>query len=350
MHPATLTARTARTGLFALVLSALAACGDPPAFVGPDYPTRAAAKQDVAPSAPVLVASLPSAVGNTQGSGVGPGGALFVTDPYGGRVLRVDPQTGAVTPFASGLPTGFGGAADVAFIGQTAYVLVTLVGPDVGGNDIVGVYRVDGPTSFTIIADIGAFAQANPPETEFFVPTGVQFAIEPFRGGFLVTDGHHNRVLRVTLDGEVSELIALGNVVPTGLTVAGNTIYMAEAGPLPHLPADGRVVAFTPESTSPAVVAAGARLAVDVERGRGRTLFALSMGVWAGTVEGDPPQPNTGALVRVNADGTFTTVVGGLDRPTTFEIIDNSAYIVMLDGEVWRIDDIAGPPFRAADR
>ena len=33
--------------------------------------------------------------------------------------------------------------------------------------------------------------------TDFFVPTGVQYALEPYRGGFLVTDGHHNRVLRV---------------------------------------------------------------------------------------------------------------------------------------------------------
>lgn len=64
------------------------------------------------------------------------------------------------------------------------------------------------------------------------------------------------------------KLIALGNVVPTGLAVSGHTIYMAEAGPLPHLPADGRVIAFTPEATSPTVVATGARLAVDVERRR----------------------------------------------------------------------------------
>ena len=90
---------------------------------------------------------------------------------------------------------------DVAFIGKTAYVLVTLVGPDVGGDDVVGIYRVDGPDSFTVIADIGAFALANPPSTPFDVPTGLQFALDIYRGGFLVTDGHHNRVLQVTLDG-----------------------------------------------------------------------------------------------------------------------------------------------------
>ena len=47
---------------------------------------------------------------------------------------------------------------DVEFIGNTAYVLVTLVGTDVGGNDVVGIYRVDDSDSFTVVADIGAFA------------------------------------------------------------------------------------------------------------------------------------------------------------------------------------------------
>ena len=73
-----------------------------------------------------------------------------MTEGAAGRVSRVDPRTGDITTFASGLPesvVGIGGAIDVAFIGRTAYVLVTLVGPDVGGDpeDKVGIYRVDGP-------------------------------------------------------------------------------------------------------------------------------------------------------------------------------------------------------------
>ena len=123
---------------------------------------------------------------------------------------------------------------DVAFIDGTAYALVTGVGPDLGGSDIVGIYRVDGPNSFTVVADIGAFSMAHPPATAVLLPTGFQYAIETFRGGFLVTDGHHNRVLRVTRDGEITELIAFGNIVPTGLAVSGNTVYMAQAGPIPH--------------------------------------------------------------------------------------------------------------------
>jgi hypothetical protein len=165
---------------------------------------------------------LSSGLEGGSGSTIGPGGALYVTEAIAGRISRVDPATGAVTTFASGLPERIaptGGAMDVVFIGSTAYALVTLVGPDVGGNDVVGIYRVDGPDTFTVIADIGAFSLANPPDTDFFVPTGVQYAIEAYRGGFLVTDGHHNRVLHVTRDGLVSEFMAFGNIVPTGLAV-----------------------------------------------------------------------------------------------------------------------------------
>src|SRR5919198_794019 len=137
----------------------------------------AAKTPPAAPTATLLVTGLEE----LQGSAVGPGGALFVTAPLAGSIWRVDPKTGAVTLFASGLPARIpgldfigSGVVDVAFIGGTAYALVTGVGPDLQGHDVVGIYR---------------------PATDFFVPTGFQYAIEPFRGGLLVTDGHHNRVL-----------------------------------------------------------------------------------------------------------------------------------------------------------
>jgi hypothetical protein len=288
----------------------------------------------------------------SQGSAVGPGGDLFVTANLTGSIWRIDPKTGARTLYATGLPPrnpapDFQGAGvtDVAFIGSTAYALVTGVGEDLGGSDIVGIYRVDGPTSSTVVADIGAWSIANPPIPAFFVPTGVQYAIEPYRGGFLVTDGHHNRVLRVTLDGDITEVIAFEDVVPTGLAVSGNAVYLTEAGPIPHLPQNGKVMALDVKSGTATEVASGVRLAVDVEFGRGRTLFALSQGFWDGPFEGAPANPNTGALMRVNDDGTVTTVASGLDRPTSVEIIGNTAYVITLGGEVWTVDNIAGPPY-----
>jgi hypothetical protein len=243
---------------------------------------------------------------------------------------------------------GLGGPIDVAFIGKTAYVLVTLVSPDVGGSDVDGIYRVDGPDSFTVVANIGAFNLDNPPTIPFpfFVPTGVRYALQTYRGGFLVTDGHLNRVLRVTRDGDVSVFIAFDDVVPTGLAVWGNTVYMAEAGPVPHLPENGKVVAFGPKSPTANEVASGAPLLVDVQFGRGRLLYALSQGPGVvGAPPGSPAQPDSGALVKVNADGTLSVVAAGFNLPSSLEFIGNTAYVVTLTGEIWRIDDVSGPPF-----
>ena len=301
-------------------------------------------KKGAVPASPQLLATgLEGALGST----IGPGGALYVAESAAGRISRIDPKTGDVTTFASGLPFTIvgGGVYDVAFLGGTAYALVTFVGPDVGGSDTVGIYRIDGPDSHTIIADIGAFAFANPPNTDFFVPTGVQYSIQTYYGAFLVADGHHNRVLHVTRDGEITEFKTFSNIVPTGLAVSGNTVYMAEAGPVPHLPEDGKVVSFGPNWSPVTTVASGARLLVDVEFNTAVTLFALSQGFWDGENEGDPAEPNTGSLVKVNHDGTFTIVTDGLDRPTSLEFIKNTAYIVTLAGEVWIIKDVPGPPF-----
>src|SRR5688500_8254647 len=160
---------------------------------------------------------LVSGLKELQGSTVGPDKALYVTAPLDGTIWRVNPKTGAFTAFTTGLPKRNpdpfyqgAGVIDVAFRGWTAYALVTGVATDLGGQDIVGIYRVDGPNSFTVIADLGAWSIDNPPVPYFFVPTGFQYSFESYRDGFIVTDGHHNRILYVTLGGEITEMITFG--------------------------------------------------------------------------------------------------------------------------------------------
>ena len=41
--------------------------------------------------------------------------------------------------------------------------------------------------------------------------------------------------------------------------------------------------------------------------------------------------------MKVNGDGTFTVIEDGLDRPTSLEFIGNTAYVVTLAGEIWKI-------------
>jgi sugar lactone lactonase YvrE len=305
---------------------------------------------------PGLKEQLVTGLEELQGSTVGPDKALYVTAPLAGTIWRVDPKTGAVTPFTTGLPKRIpglyylgSGVVDVAFRGGTAYALVTGVAPDLDGHDIVGIYRVDGPDSYTIMADIGAWSIAHPPVPAFFVPTGFQYAMEPYRDGFIVTDGHHNRVLYVTLNGEITEVIAFADVVPTGLAVRGNTIYVTQAGPIPHLPENSKLMSLSLKSPAATEVASAAGLNVglfvDVEFGRGNTLYTLAQGNWDGPFEGAPALPNTGALLKLNPDGTFSVITDGLNQPTSVEFIGNNAYVVSLAGEIWEIDNVSQPPY-----
>jgi sugar lactone lactonase YvrE len=308
----------------------------------------ASAAEDSAESPDPLVTGLEGA----SGSAVGPDGALYVTEGQAGRVSRVDPQSGETTTLIEGLPPAvlpIGGAVDVAFVDGTAYVLVTMVGADlpveVETPGVVGIYRVDGPDSFTVVADIGAWSIANPSESEVAIPSGVHYALDPHQGGFLVSDGHHNRVLFVTLDGQVSEMMAFGNIVPTGLAVAGETVYMAEAGPNPHLPEDGKIVQIGPEASMATEVASGAPLLVDVEIGSDGVLYALAQGNFPeGADDGAPATPNTASLVAVNEDGAFSVVADGLNQPTSLEFIGNTAYVVTLSGEVRTLAGVLGSP------
>ena len=88
----------------------------------------------------------------------------------------------------------------------------------------------------------------HPPEPAFFVDTGVQFALETYRDGFLVTDGHHNRVLWVDRHGSIDEIATFANVVPTGLETAFDGVFVTQMGPIPHRPEDGKVVALRPRT------------------------------------------------------------------------------------------------------
>ena len=311
------------------------------------FPSAAAGKRH--PPAPAVTElatfTAPTCTGTCgSGSTIGPDGALYVTDGQRGQVLRVDTRSGTVTPFAAGLPLmntppGIGGAIDVAFVGHTAYVLVANVGPFFGEpNEIAGIYRVRRNGSAAPVADIGAWATANPPRNvDFVLPGGVQYAMEPYLGGFAVTDGHHDRVLYVRHDGQVREL-AVGTVVPTGLAAAGPALFVGLAGPVPHPPEAGKVVAITPWSR-PVEIASGAPLVVDVEFGPDHRLYALAQGIWVPPGNaGAPASPNTGSLTRVDRHGRLTPVAAALDRPTSVAFSRRSAFVVTLTGKVLRID------------
>jgi len=132
-----------------------------------------------------------------------------------------------------------------------------------------------------------------------------------------------------------------GNIVPTGLAVSGNRVYMAEAGPIPHLPPDGKVsrsgpVRRPPRRSPPARHCWSTWSSAAIRRSSlSRRASA------AGGPPATPATPNTGSLLRVNRDGTLTVISGPIrsaQRRSSF--IGSTAYIVTLPGEIWTIDGV----------
>jgi hypothetical protein len=345
-----LTTQSRPTGIGKRLMTTAAAL----ALLMPAFAVRAGDNQPLGPQ-PGEVRLLASGLMGTIGSTIGPDGALYVAEGAVGRITRIDRSTGKATTFAEGLPAavpgvGLGGAMDVAFVGTTAYVLVSVVDSAVGGHQKDGIYRVDDRYHSTLLVDLGTWSANNPPDPivpfNYFLPDGVQFALQPIEDGFLVSDGHLNRVLHVSKDGtEITVLKQFNDIVPTGLAKSGGTVFLAELGPVPELPANGMVVSFALSDTHPLApahkVASGVSMIVGTKFGAHGKLYALSQGIApAGIQPGAPASPNTGRLLRVNYDGTFTILVDKLDRPASLNFVCNTAYILTLTGEVWEVKDV----------
>lgn len=289
--------------------------------------------------------TIASGVDGASGSTIGPDGALYVTESQTGQILRIDPVSGERSVFATGLPVAIapiGGPMDIEFDGDTAYVLVSLVGEFFGSTDPSGIYRMDGPDQWTVIADLGQWAIDNPPTDglEFEITTGVHYAMASFRDGFVVSEAHHNKLVHVTTAGEITLLEEYGNTVPSGLAIDGDRVLVAMSGPTPHLPEDGQIIAHDAAAGSSTRVAAGGPLLVDVEVGDDGAVYGLAQGFFTpGQDAGAPADPGTGELMVVDGD-TLETVASGLDRPTSVEIVGEDAFIVQMTGDVVRLDGI----------
>ena len=158
-----------------------------------------------------------------------------MTDGSVGEVLRID-RDGGVSAYATGSPPkafqeqDIGGPVDVAFIGRTAYVLVTLVsGYDSSARcSVPNTVWGPGGEERSVSHRAGRHPHAGRRHRPVVdrQPTGAGVlrrhgcsvrVRSPTWVIFLVTDGHHNRVLWVSRHGAIHEIATFGNVVPTEL-------------------------------------------------------------------------------------------------------------------------------------
>lgn len=277
--------------------------------------------------------------GDAEGPAGPEGGALH--NGFTGRVSKIDPGTGERTTVVDGLPSAASdqgeaiGVADVKFIGTNLYVLITHGGAAWGFDDwSTGIYRIGSGGNLSLVADIGAFNEANPTEA---ISSGAQADVEaggnPYsmivrNGIFYVSDGNHNRLLKVTTGGAVSGVAEFpDHPVSTGVADTGSgPFYVAYLGKGPFLPDAGKVVSVDPSSGAITELASGVAMLTDVQKHANGQLYALQFN--------DPQKagaaffaPGTGSVQKVNADGTMTTLIAGLSFATDMIFDGDTAYI-----------------------
>ena len=289
------------------------------------------------------------------GIAVGPDEQLYVTNADDGTVVRVDPSSGDATVIGTGLPKqviGIGGATDVAFVGDQLFALVSLAGADVEAPDsVMGVYRLGDDGAFELFADLGTWSAEHPPaDTDFFLPQGVQYSMDAWEGGLLVTDTHLGRIVEVDADGEMSEYYAFESTdaVPIGIDTSNGKVTLCTPGPIPHAP-QSSVIYELRDGTHENIAGWGSGydgatgLILDIEHGPDDQLFAVLQGTWSleptDENEGLPADAKTGELVVVD-DGEFHTIATGLDQPTAVDVVGDTAFVVTLTGTIVKVDGV----------
>ena len=274
---------------------------------------------------------------------VEPVGPYTAGDPTG-RVSSISPD-GVRTTVVDGLPSSqtsmamgglVSGASDVAFIGDTLYVLLAGAGCSHGVKETPNaILRVNDDGSTTQIADLSAFLQANPvknPQPADFEPDGTPYSLIAVDGNLYVIEPNHGELDKVTPDGAISRVIDIsasaGHIVPTAVVYHDDEFYI---GNLSIFPVTAGAAGITEVSSDGEYLkqTLGLSMVTGVAFDENGQLYALE----SSTVDQSMPTPGTGKVVRIDLDtGDIEEVVSGLSLPTAMTFGPDGALYVSNNG------------------
>jgi sugar lactone lactonase YvrE len=270
--------------------------------------------------------------------------------PYTGgftsRISKIS-QNGTRTTVVGGLPSSqtnpmlgglTSGVADVQFIDGKLYGMEAGAGCSHGlaGTDNT-IFRVNADGTTTTVADLSAFVKAHPvvnPSLDDFEPDGTWYSMVEVQDVLYATEPNHQEVDRITRHGKISRVVDLSTLFvppanwqgPTSMVYHNGNFYFGVLGTFPVRPGTQNIYKMTP-SGHIKVVASGLTAVLGVAFDRQGRLYALE----SITVPGFPgPQAlGSGRVVRVNADGTLSTIATGLTFPTamTFDPDGDALYV-----------------------
>ena len=263
--------------------------------------------------------------------------------PYtGGKTARISKITenGTLTTVAAGFPSALDatkaaqGVADVAFVGNSLYALISGGGCSHGNPDSPnGVASVDRATGqWNLIANLSTFVQSHP--TKFknagdFEPDGDFYSMITVGNALYAVEANHGQLLAIRPGGQITQVVDIsaseGHVVPTSIAELRGSFYVGMLNQYPIEPNFARVLTvsrgidydpapgFQSDWRALRIIGskAGFTTVVAVDFGPDGLLYALELSAGAGF-----PSPGAGKVVRVNRSGNVEDVVTGLSFPT----------------------------------
>ncbi len=280
-----------------------------------------------------------------------------VIGPYTGGftadILRFAPD-GTRTVVAAGLPSDQtgparsfrSGVADIAFVNHTLYALLAGAGCSHGHADVDnGIVRVNADGTTTQVADLSAFIKANPvanPDPADFEPDGTWYSMVAVGGDLYAVEPNHGEVDRIDpFTGAISRVVDVsatqGHIVPSAIAFQGialgrlvlGNFFIGNLGEFPVVPGTGTVFRLTP-SGQLKPWATGLTTILGLAFDHRDRMYVLETSNAAGA-----PAAGNGDIVRIDPNGTKTTIVTGLTFPT--------GITVGPDGDLWVSNQGFGP-------
>jgi hypothetical protein len=261
-----------------------------------------------------------------------PGAGPYLGSNTGSRISKIDWQ-GVRTTVADNLPSsvtspaagsGISGVADIEFIGNTLYGLLTGAGCSHGVPNIPnGIFKVNADKTWTMVANISQYLMNNPvlhPDPDDFEPDGTPYSMVNVGGNLFVTQPNQQEIDRVNpSNGNISRIVdisVLHNgsdghwIGPTSMVHHNGNFYFGTLTRFPLVQGAAAVYKLSPNG-SYSVYASGFTMILGIAFDDNNNLYVLE-----NTVGQPMPTPGFGDVVRVTPSGQRQVIVSGLHLPT----------------------------------
>jgi hypothetical protein len=267
-----------------------------------------------------------------------PGPGPNTGDATGSRISKIIPSGahGFRTTILDNLPSSqirtglISGVADVAFVGNTLYGLLSGAGcADGVVNTSNGVIRLNPAGNTTLIANLSAWVVANPvahPDPEDFSPEGTWYSMVEVGGNLFALNPNTGDFVKITPAGVITRVVDIsasqGHIVPTALTSHNGNFYVGNLNTFPIVQGSSNVFKITPTGQI-SVFATGFTTILGLAFDSKGRLYVLE-----NTIGHPFPTPGTGQIVRIDAGGVRTVIASGLVLPTAMTFGPDGAIYV----------------------